>query len=185
MLIIVGLGNPGLAYRNTYHNTGFAAVDKLVEAHNATFRRRICRAKVCELNVAGEKIVVAKPQTYMNLSGESVRELIGYYHAKPQEVVIVYDDIDLDRGVLRMRERGSAGTHNGMRSIVGLNGQDMLRLRVGIGRPEGQMPLYDYVLSRPRDEKAAVWDAATTAACAVLEAYIRTRSVSQAMQVLQ
>lgn len=185
MLIIVGLGNPGLAYRNTYHNSGFNAVDKLVERRGGTFKRRICRAKVCELFVGGEKIVVAKPQTYMNLSGESVKELAGYYRAKPQEIVIVYDDVDLDLGVLRMREKGSAGTHNGMRSVVGLVGQDVLRLRIGIGHPEGQVPLYDFVLSKPKGAALDAWNDATTRAATALDRYIRTRSVSQTMQDLQ
>lgn len=185
MLIIVGLGNPGLQYRNTYHNTGFNTVDKLVAAHGGTFKRRICRAKVCEMYVSGEKIVVAKPQTYMNLSGDSVRELLGYYKAKPQELVVVYDDIELDLGTLRMREKGSAGTHNGMRSIVGTSGEGMPRLRVGIGRPEGQIPLMDFVLSRPKDDKYRLWDEATTRAKEVLERYIRTRSVSLSMQVTE
>lgn len=183
MLIIVGLGNPGLTYRNTYHNSGFHTVDKLAEAHGATFKRRICQAKVCEMYVAGEKIVVAKPQTYMNLSGESVRELVGYYHAAHAEVVVVYDDIDLEAGALRMREHGSGGTHNGMRSVVHCVGEDVLRLRVGIGKPEGPIPLYDYVLSRPKGPAANTWEDACTRAKDVLEAYIRTRSVSRAMQV--
>jgi len=182
MLIIVGLGNPGIAYRNTYHNTGFNTVDKLAAAWGETFKRRICHAKVLERYVGGEKIVVAKPQTYMNLSGDSVRELLGYYHATPGEVLVVYDDIDIEAGTLRMREKGSAGTHNGMRSIVGCVGEDFPRLRVGIGRPEGQMALYDYVLSRPKGEAFTTWDAATTRAEAALEAYIRTRSISLALR---
>lgn len=185
MLIIIGLGNPGIAYRNTYHNTGFNTVDKLVASWGDGFKRRICHAKVCERYVAGEKVVVAKPQTYMNLSGDSVRELLGYYHATPQEAVVVYDDIDLDLGAIRMREKGSAGTHNGMRSVVGCVGEDIPRLRVGIGRPTGQMALYDFVLSRPKGDVFVQWDQAINRAETVLEAYIRTRSVSRAMQVLQ
>lgn len=185
MLIIVGLGNPGLTYRNTYHNTGFNTVDKLVADLGGTFKRRICHAKVCELFVKGEKIIVAKPQTYMNLSGDSVRELLGYYHAKPQEVVVVYDDIDLDLGVLRMREKGSAGTHNGMRSVVGCVGENVPRLRIGIGRPTGEMSLYNFVLSRPKDDLFARWDKATTDAKTVLSAYLDTRSIPKAIQVLQ
>jgi PTH1 family peptidyl-tRNA hydrolase len=185
MLIIIGLGNPGLTYRNTYHNTGFNTVDKLVASWGDVFKRRVCRAKVCEHYVSGEKIVVAKPQTYMNLSGGSVRELMGYYHASPCEMVVVYDDIDLDLGVLRMREKGSAGTHNGMRSVVGCIGEDIPRLRIGIGRPTGEMPLYDFVLSRPKGETFATWDAATTDGANVLEAYVRTRSVAASMQILR
>lgn len=114
-----------------------------------------------------------------------MRELLGYYHAKPQEVVVVYDDIDLDLGVLRMREKGSAGTHNGMRSVVGCVGENVPRLRVGIGRPTGEMSLYNFVLSRPKDDLFARWDKATTDAKTVLSAYLDTRSISKAIQVLQ
>ena len=185
MLIIVGLGNPGLTYRNTYHNTGFNTVDKLVAAKGGVYKRRICKAKVCEMYVKGEKIVVAKPQTYMNLSGESVRALLAYYNAKPREVVVVYDDIDLEQGALRMREKGSAGTHNGMRSVVGCVGEDVVRLRIGIGRPTGQMSLINYVLSRPKDDCYAKWDESTTKGATLLAAYIDTRSISRAMQVLE
>ena len=185
MLIIVGLGNPGLKYRKTFHNTGFAVVDKLVASRGGSFKRSICKGKICELYVGGETVVVAKPQTYMNLSGECVRELMGRYHAKPEEVIIVYDDIDLGVGELRMREHGSAGSHNGMRSIVSLCGDKMPRLRVGIGKPVGMQPLYDYVLSQPKGEVATALTAGIERAAAVLDAYIKERSISKAMQVLQ
>lgn len=185
MLIIVGLGNPGIAYRNTYHNTGFAAVDKLAAAMGGTFKRNVCRAKVCELYVNGEKIVVAKPQTYMNSSGESVRELIGYYHAAPTDVVVVFDDIALPLGTLRMREKGSGGTHNGMRSVVGMVGENVVRLRVGIGEPPENVPLIDFVLQRVKGEAAVKLSEGTDAAARVLRAYIDTRSVSMALRAGQ
>ena len=185
MLIIVGLGNPGLTYRNTYHNTGFAVVDKLAQQKGAKFDHRFCLAKVCEMYVKGEKVVLAKPQTYMNLSGDSVRQLVGRYRADPTEVVVVYDDIDLQAGAVRMRERGSAGTHNGMRSVVNAIGENSVRLRVGIGRPEGQIALYDYVLSRPRADKLQTWQQGVELAEKALECYIATRSVSKAMQTIQ
>ena len=185
MLIIVGLGNPGVAYRNTYHNTGFMTLDLLAEQKGAKFSHRLCRAKVAELYYKGEKIVLAKPQTFMNLSGESVRELVGRYHAYPTDVVVVYDDVDLDVGAVRMREHGSAGTHNGMRSVVGEVGQEVVRLRIGIGKPQGQIPLYDYVLSRPAPQSATAWHEGIQAAARVLDAYIATRSVSKALQVIQ
>ena len=185
MLIIVGLGNPGLPYRKTYHNTGFAVLDKLAQQKGAKFDHRSCLAKVCELYIKGEKVVLAKPQTYMNLSGDSVRQLVGRYHATPADVVVVYDDIDLDTGVLRMRERGSAGTHNGMRSVVGAVGEEVVRLRVGIGKPQGPIALYDYVLSRPAADKQPLLEEGVDKAVKVLEAYIATRSVSKALQSVQ
>lgn len=185
MILIVGLGNPGLQYRSTYHNTGFAAVDKLAAGLGVTFRRRLCQAKVCECTVKGQQVVLAKPQTYMNLSGESVRELMKHYHVACEDVVIVYDDIELERGVLRMREHGSAGTHNGMRSVVGCVGENVVRLRVGVGRPTPPMELYDYVLSRPKGTCFAEWNAGTSRAATVLRAYIDTQSVSKALTAVQ
>ncbi|MBO4535463.1 MAG: aminoacyl-tRNA hydrolase [Clostridia bacterium] len=177
MLIIVGLGNPGLAYRNTYHNMGFNTVDKLAARLGVKIDKKKCSAKVGEAFVKGEKIVLAKPQTYMNLSGQAVKELLGAYHAEHSEMVVVYDDIDLDRGTLRFRTKGSAGTHNGMRSIVEHAGEDIPRLRVGIGKPQVEMPLYDYVLSRPKGEAFEQLDKATDEAAEILEKYIATRTV--------
>lgn len=185
MLIIVGLGNPTIAYRNTYHNTGFGVVDALAEQKGGKFTRRLCQAKVCELFVKGEKIVLAKPQTYMNFSGDSVRELMGRYGANPQDVVIVYDDVDLDLGVLRMREKGSAGTHNGMRDIIAKTCDQLVRLRVGIGKPPEEIPLYNYVLSKPKGQALEVWKRGIADAAEVLSAYIATRSVSKAMGTRQ
>lgn len=182
MLIIVGLGNPTLAYRNTYHNSGFAALDKLAEEKGGKFNHRFCQAKVCELYIKGEKVVLAKPQTYMNLSGDSVRELVGRYQAKPQEVVIVYDDVDLELGALRMREKGSAGTHNGMRDVVAKVSDQVVRLRIGIGKPPQEVPLYNFVLSRPKGETLDRWQAGVDRAAKVLDTYIATRSVSKAIE---
>ena len=177
MLIIVGLGNPGMAYRGTHHNMGFNTVDKLAARLGVKIDKKKCSAKVGEAFVKGEKIVLAKPQTYMNLSGQAVRELLGAYHAEHDEMVVVYDDVDLDRGTLRFRQKGSAGTHNGMRNIVELAGEDIPRLRVGIGKPQGEMPLYDFVLSRPKGEAAKQLDKATDEAAEILEGYISTRKV--------
>ena len=182
MLIIVGLGNPGLTYRGTYHNMGFVTLDKLASALKVKVDKKKCSAKVGEAFVNGEKIVLAKPQTYMNLSGQAVKELIAAYHATPQEVVIVYDDIDLDRGVLRFRAKGSAGTHNGMRSVVGEVGEDIPRLRVGIGKPTEPIPLYNYVLSRPKGDILKDLDQATDRAAETLQRYIATRDIVKVTQ---
>ncbi len=182
MLLIVGLGNPGMTYKHTHHNMGFDTLDKLAERLGVTFKHRFCLAKVAEAYVGGDKIVLAKPQTYMNLSGDSVRQLLGKYHAKAEDLVVVYDDIDLDAGTIRMRTHGSAGTHNGMRSVVQAVGEHAVRLRIGVGKPQNQMPLYDYVLSRPDKDKAVVLGQAQDRACAVLVRYIECRDVGQAMQ---
>lgn len=180
MLLIIGLGNHGLAYKNTYHNMGFITVDKLAFALDVDFKHRFCKAKVAEKFVGGEKIVIAKPQTYMNLSGESVRELMGKYKAKASETIIVYDDIDLPCGVLRLRQGGSAGTHNGMRNIIALSGvSDFPRIRIGIGKPQGEIDLATFVLSKVKGESYDKLSVATERASKALLAYIENRDIAK------
>ena len=157
MYIVVGLGNPGKQYDGTYHNMGYTAVDMLADKLGVRFKDKRCQAVVGEVYINSDKVVLAKPVTYMNLSGDSVRELMGYYKAGPDSLVVMYDDIDLVKGTLRIRREGSAGTHNGMRDIVSKLGTgQFLRIRIGIGRPGEYMDLKDYVLSRPRGENAAL-----------------------------
>ena len=141
MKLIVGLGNPEGKYKNTYHNTGFNVVDFFAKIHNLKFSTTKCRAEIAK----GEGFIVAKPQTYMNLSGDSVYELKKYFKISLSDILIVFDDIDLPKGKLRFRLAGSAGTHNGLRDIVNKVGITP-RLRIGIGR-DSNMDLKDYVLS--------------------------------------
>lgn len=148
MFLIVGLGNPGSKYAHTRHNVGFDVVEVLSQRHNIPLTRTKCKATVGEGFIAGQKVILAQPETFMNLSGESVSPLMQFYKLDPSELLVIYDDIDLAEGRLRMREKGSAGTHNGMRNIVyQLGRDDFPRLRVGIGRPPEFMNLADYVLS--------------------------------------
>jgi len=178
MLLIVGLGNFGLAYKGTYHNMGFMTVDKLAEKMDVEFKHRFCQAKVAEFYSHSEKIVIAKPQTYMNLSGLAVRDLLAKYNAKPSDLIVVYDDIDLDCGALRIRGNGSAGTHNGMRNIIAeIGSQDFPRIRVGIGKPQGQISLADYVLSKVKGESLEKIENATTKASLALAEYIESRNL--------
>lgn len=149
MNIVVGLGNPDEKYKNTYHNIGFAVVDKLAEKLRISVSQNKYKALVGEGMLGGEKLLIVKPQTYMNLSGESVVMLKNKF--KDARILVVVDDIDLPRGNLRYREHGSAGTHNGLRSIVSYIGEDFERIKVGIGR-DISMDLADYVLSK-YDEK--------------------------------
>ncbi len=172
MLIIIGLGNPGLAYRKTYHNIGFRCVDKLAEYYGASFKHKYCDAKAAEMFINGEKIIIAKPQTYMNCSGDSVKQLAGKFKAKNNEIIVIYDDVDLAFGALRIRGTGSAGTHNGMRSVVEAMGKDIPRIRVGIGRGDVEVPLFSYVLSKVAKDKAPQEDALTDRVCAALIMYI-------------
>jgi len=141
MKLIVGLGNPEGKYKNTYHNTGFNAVDFFVDKIGLKFTTTKCKAEICK----GDDFIVAKPQTYMNLSGDSVYELRKYFKIPLSDILIVYDDIDLPKGKIRFRLTGSAGTHNGLRDIVNKVGITP-RLRLGIGR-DNNLDLKDYVLS--------------------------------------
>lgn len=171
MYLIVGLGNPDSVYKNTFHNVGFMAVDRFAEKIGAEFTKKECKAVTAHTFVGGSKVIIAKPQTYMNLSGESVLSLTAKYKIEQDAFFIVYDDVDLGLGALRVRESGSAGTHNGMRSIVAALGrQDFPRLRVGVGaKPEG-WDLANWVLShyQTEEERKVQFDAFLRAADAAL-----------------
>ncbi len=158
MWLIVGLGNPGERYARTRHNIGFRSVETLAERHGLTFRNQRANSEIAEGYIRGQRVVLVKPQTYMNLSGQAVSALRNWYKIDPaRELLIIYDDLDLPFARLRLRERGSAGTHNGMRSIVAqLGTTEFPRLRVGIGQPPANMDAADYVLSRFTPEEEAV-----------------------------
>ena len=145
MNIVVGLGNPDSKYKGTYHNLGFEVLDVLAQKLGISFGKNKFKALIGEGMLNGEKIMLVKPQTYMNLSGESVVMLKEKY--KDARLIVVVDDIDLPRGDIRYRQHGSAGTHNGLRSIVSYIGQDFERIKVGAGR-DISMDLADYVLSK-------------------------------------
>lgn len=148
MLAIIGLGNPDAIYKNTYHNTGFNVVDEFAKEHNIKFSKTKYSSLYGETILFGEKVMLLKPTTYMNASGRAVRELTSGLKLPLDRIIVVYDDIDLQVGMLRLRANGSAGTHNGMRDIVANLGSDKFaRLRVGIGRNE-HMGLADFVLSK-------------------------------------
>ncbi len=155
MKLIVGLGNPGKKYELTRHNAGFVVLDYYAKQVNVPISKVKFKSYYNEVTIAGEKVILMKPQTYMNLSGEAVASAVKYYNLEMSDVLVIYDDIDIDFGKLRIRKQGSAGTHNGMRSIIyQLKSDDFARIRVGIGRDGGQ-ELHDYVLRRfPKDD----WD---------------------------
>ena len=167
MFIVVGLGNPGREYARTRHNVGFDVIDVLSEKHHIQLTKNAMHGQIGEGFVGGEKLVLVKPQTFMNLSGQCVTELVSWYKPEMDHLLLVYDDIDLPLGKLRMREKGSAGTHNGMRNIIYLLGRDDFpRLRVGIGRPPEGWDLKDYVLTgyRTPAERQTMFDAFVAAA---------------------
>ena len=152
--LIVGLGNPTPQYAKTYHNVGFCAIDSLLEEIGGECAKKECDALTLHAHIDGQKAIIAKPQTFMNLSGTAVRGLCQKYKIDPKNVLVIYDDIDLPAGALRFRTKGSAGTHNGMRDIVLKIGEDFPRLRIGIGRPPERMDLASYVLSRVDGQNA-------------------------------
>lgn len=148
MYVIVGLGNPGKKYENTKHNIGFITVDYLAEKNDIKINKIKHKALVGEGFISGQKVLLVKPQTYMNLSGNSVREIIEYYKIEIEELIVIYDDIDIEMGRLRIRKKGSAGTHNGMRSIIYDLQSDLFpRIRIGIGG-ERKMDLASYVIGK-------------------------------------
>ena len=147
MKIVVGLGNPGDSYAYTYHNVGWLTLDVLADRLNMKLSAKECDSLVGVKSAGGEKIILAKPLTFMNLSGSAVKQLLARYKATPADLIVVYDDIDIEKGTFRYREKGSAGTHNGMRDIIAKIGtENFVRVRVGTGPVPEQIPLVSYVL---------------------------------------
>jgi len=140
--LIVGLGNPGRVYRNNRHNVGFMLIDKLAEGADKRFEQFVDFSLTCRLDLCGQEVILAKPQTFMNLSGRAVKELLGRYSLKPSQLLIVYDDFVFELGMIRIRPTGSAAGHNGMESVIErVSSEEIPRLRIGIS--QGQPPL-DY-----------------------------------------
>lgn len=162
MYIIVGLGNPTRQYEGTKHNVGFDTIDYLIDEYQIPSSGAGHKALFGKGMIAGQKVIVAKPMTYMNLSGESVRELVNYYKVDPEsELIVVYDDISLAPGQIRIRKKGSAGGHNGIKNIIAhLGTQVFKRVKVGVGEKPKGYDLADYVLSRfPKDERVLMEEA--------------------------
>ena len=148
MKLIAGLGNPGRKYKNTKHNAGFMVIDRLAEKYNLSLRKEERKAVVAKKRIKGEKIILAKPQTFMNKSGTSLGKLVDYYKLDLANVLVIYDDLDLDLGQIKLKPKGGHGGHNGLKSIINhLNSKEFARLRIGIGRPEYRT-VKDYVLSK-------------------------------------
>jgi PTH1 family peptidyl-tRNA hydrolase len=149
-LLIVGIGNPGPKYQQTRHNAGFWVVDFIVDSLKLKLKRNHKSTLLAEGSLGGTNIVVAKPRTYVNLSGESAEYLLSRYSLSTQKLLVVYDDIHIEAGKMRLRASGSAGGHNGMRSIINsLNTQDFPRLRIGVGSPDTEEDQIEYVLGKP------------------------------------
>lgn len=161
MYLIAGLGNPTKEYDKTRHNVGFAVIDRLADKYNIDVSDRKHRAFCGKGVIEGQKVILVKPQTFMNLSGESLRAAADYYKLTPEEIIVIYDDISLEPGQLRIRLKGSAGGHNGIKNIIAhLGTQEFPRIKVGVGAKPPRMDLADYVLSRfSKGEQALMDDA--------------------------
>lgn len=162
MFIIVGLGNPGKDYEKTRHNVGFDAIDALMDAYHGTESGTQSKAKIAKCVIEGQKALLVKPMTFMNLSGEAVRGLVDYYKVDPEsELLVIYDDISLEPGNIRIRKKGSAGGHNGIKSIIShLGTQNFQRIKIGVGEKPKNWDLADYVLSRfPKEDRVLVDEA--------------------------
>ena len=144
--LIVGLGNTGRKYQRNRHNVGFMVVDRLAELHGIGMSRVQNKALVGNGRIANQSVILAKPQTMMNLSGDAVGPIANYYNIPPANVLVIYDELDLPLGTIRLRKKGGAGGHNGMKSIINHLGNEFPRLRLGISRPPGRMPPAAYVL---------------------------------------
>lgn len=167
--LIAGLGNPGRKYELNWHNSGFMALEILAQRHKIDVSRIRCKGLMGQGRIGGQKCHLLKPSTYMNLSGESLREALAYFKIPPANCLVLYDDIDIPLGQIRIRESGGAGTHNGMRSIIGqLGREDFPRIRIGIGPQPDKWDIADYVLSDiPADQRELFWQALNKAADAV------------------
>ena len=170
MKVIAGLGNPGKEYENTKHNVGFRVIDKIAEDNNISVNKLKFKAFIGEGTINGEKVMLVKPQTFMNLSGSSIREAVDFYKLDPAaELIVIYDDIALEPGYIRVRKKGSAGGHNGIKDIISqLGTQEFLRIRVGVGEKPKEYDLADYVLGHfSKEDREKVEEAMRNAAAAV------------------
>jgi len=170
MYLIVGLGNPEKEYENTRHNMGFNVINKIAKECEVSISQSKFKGLYASHIINGEKVVLLKPQTYMNLSGDSIIEFKNFYKIPNENIIVIYDDIDLEPGKIRIRKKGSAGTHNGMESVIQkLQTEDFIRVRVGIGKPEHKGDLINYVInSISKEEKESLQIGVDKAAEAVL-----------------
>lgn len=177
MIVIVGLGNPGKNYEKTIHNLGYLAIDHFAKEHNFVFLKDKFFGKVAEGNIDGEKVVLLKPETFMNASGKSVEACVNLYKLDLSNLMVLVDDIDLEFGALRVRAKGSAGTHNGLRDIVQKVGENFARLRIGAGRPMENQDLANYVLGNMSLERLNILENVFPKTDRIIEYFIKNKKV--------
>ncbi len=185
MKLVIGLGNPGAEYERTRHNVGFRVVDKLAAKHGWKWNERRSRAVLASGTIGSEKVVLAKPLTFMNLSGQTVGELVRWYKVSPEDVLVVYDELDLPVGKIRLRAEGSAAGHNGLRDIIAhLHTNQFPRLRVGIGHPRSsRIRGRDHVLSAPSGDERILLETGEDRAVDAIETAI-TQGLEKTMNVV-
>lgn len=182
MYIIVGLGNPEQKYLKTFHNMGWLSVGDAATLLDVKFKKTECDSQTAEAHIGGEKIILAKPLTYMNNSGVAVKQLLAKYKASPDQLVVIYDDYDMPKGKIRIRPEGSAGTHNGMRSIIAEIGtQKFARIRVGIRDEAVNVPIINYVLSNVKPEDYDLFVSACNRAAQAAIALAKGTPIEQVM----
>lgn len=178
MFIVAGLGNPGTDYEHTRHNAGFDTLDLLAERFGARYWKDTCGSKLAETKIrlsdgTQEEIILVKPQSFMNLSGGPIKKVLETYGATPADLIVVHDELDINPGCIRVKFGGGHAGHNGLRSIVDkTQTKDFYRVRIGVGRPPGRMPVADYVLSRPTKDQAQDFDQACVLAADAVESLI-------------
>ena len=179
MYLIVGLGNPEEDYSNTRHNMGFNTINKISKEYDIEVNKKKFKGLYGTGMIEGEKVILLKPQTFMNLSGESVKEVVDFYKIEHNDIIVIYDDMDVDLGTIKIRKKGGPGSHNGMKSVVQYLGTDFARIRVGIGKPEDNDFIRYVIGPIPKEEKEIFDKSTTTAKEAVIE--IIKKGVDNAM----
>lgn len=171
MYLIVGLGNPEKEYAHTRHNMGFDTINEIAKKNNIEITKNKFKGLYETAIIQGQKVILLKPQTYMNSSGESIKEVVDFYNIKPEEIIVIYDDIDIEKGIIKIRKKGSSGSHNGMKSVIQeLNTTEFPRIRVGIGQPQFKNDMINYVIgSVPKEEQEILHQGVEKASKAVEE----------------
>ena len=181
MYLIVGLGNPEEEYARTRHNMGFDTINKIAEKHNIKVNKSKFNSLYGTGTINDDKIILLKPQTYMNLSGNAVRDFMKFYKIKENELIVIYDDLDIEPGIIKIRKKGGPGTHNGMKSVVHeIQTENFTRVRVGIGNPKYKDDLLNYILTRIPDEEYKILETSTSRAAEAIT-HIVTSGIDKAM----
>lgn len=174
MYLIVGLGNPENEYAHTRHNMGFDAINELAQNNGMTITKSKFESLYETGIIQGKKVILLKPQTYMNLSGQAIKKVVDFFNIKPEEILVIYDDIDIEKGQIKLRKKGGAGSHNGMKSVVQeLQTTEFPRIRVGIGQPEYKSDMINYVIGKVPEEEQKILQEGTHKAAEAIEEVLK------------